>query len=219
MEDVVIFGKTDFSELVGYYIRQDKRYHLLGYTISQKYISEQGVSHQDRPIPFGDLRKYFPNIHFKILLTVGYRQMNEYRHKLAMYIKSEGYELTSYISLQAEVAAKCLGEGTIILPGCVIQPFVRVGDGNIFESGCIICHHTTIGDYNFFAPAVSIAGQVQIGNNCFLGNNCTVKNGINIGNQVLIGAGAYIANDIEADKVIVPARSIELSQCSSDITI
>lgn len=217
MQKIVIFGCTDFSELVGYYLEQDTRYSLIGYAVDRKHIYEHKFSKD--VIPFEDLQKVLPNNDFRILLTVGYNNMNEDRRQIATRIKLAGYNLASFISRDANVEAECMGEGTIILPGCVVQPFCRLGDGNLFESGCTISHHAIIGDYNFFAPAVALAGQVHVGSNCFLGNNCTVKNGVSISDRALIGAGAYVAHDISADTVLVPERSVELPRKSSDMKI
>ena len=218
MEKIVIFGCTDFSELVGYYLERDSRYSLLGYTVDRKYVSTVQKSIRV-VIPFEDLSQKLPDRDYRILLTVGYNSMNENRRQTAARIRAAGYNLASYISKEADVEAECMGEGTIILPGCVVQPFCRLGEGNLFESGCTISHHAVIGDYNFFAPAVALAGQVHIGSNCFLGNNCTVKNGVSISDRALIGAGAYVAHDVLADTVLVPERSVELPRKSSDMKI
>ena len=203
---------------MGYYLKRDSRYSLLGYTADRKYIPEGHKSIRG-VIPFDDLSQVLHDKDFKILLTVGYNNMNENRRRTAVRIRAAGYSLASFISRDANVEAECMGEGTIILPGCVVQPFCRLGDGNLFESGCTISHHAIIGDYNFFAPAVALAGQVHIGSNCFLGNNCTVKNGVSISDRALIGAGAYVAHDISADTVLVPERSVELPRKSSDMKI
>ncbi|WP_294158814.1 hypothetical protein [uncultured Selenomonas sp.] len=44
MQNIVIFGHTDFSELVGWYVEHEERYRLLGYTVNEKYLDNGQLS-------------------------------------------------------------------------------------------------------------------------------------------------------------------------------
>ena len=149
VEEVVIFGHSDFSCLMGAYLQHDPRYKLLGYTVSKDFCREESAFGQEPIFPFEHLRECLPQNKFRILLTVGYKNMNKNRRTIWQQVRDHGYEFISYISDDATVEADSIGEGNIILPGCVIQPFVTIGNFNIFESGCVICHHSVIDDFYY----------------------------------------------------------------------
>ena len=44
MQNIVIFGHTDFSELVGWYVEHEEHYRLLGYTVNEKYLMSGQLS-------------------------------------------------------------------------------------------------------------------------------------------------------------------------------
>ena len=145
--------------------------------------------------------------------------MNKNRRIIWQQVRDQGYKFISYISDDATVEPDSIGEGNIILPGCVIQPFVTIGNFNIFESGCVVCHHSVIDDFCFFAPSVSLAGHTKVGQGSFWGNNSASKNGISVGRHVLVGAGAYVSVNLEDSQVLVPGRSLILENNSSEIQI
>lgn len=161
-------------------------------------------------VPFESLENVFPKEEYKILLGIGYSNMNNIRKNKFYEIKEIGYEIISYISSKAVIQSNNIGNANIILENTIIQPFVDIGDANIFWSNCNICHHSYIGNFNFFAPSVSLSGNIKMGNNCFIGNNSTIKNKVSVNSYSLIGAGSYVSQDVSEYSVIVPYKSIKL---------
>lgn len=42
MQDVIIFGHTEFSEQVAFYCRKERAFNVLGYAVNEKYMSAGG---------------------------------------------------------------------------------------------------------------------------------------------------------------------------------
>lgn len=220
MDKIIIFGFTQFSQLIKYYIEQDTSDIVVGFCVNRQYLdkaTKESISWgEELPIfAFEDIEFKFPPDEYKVLISVGYKKMNSLRKHVFLVLKDKGYSIASYINSSAIVKNVSLGEGNIILECTIIQPFVSIGVCNIFWSNCTICHHSKIGDFNFYAPSVSSAGNVTIGNNCFMGNNSSINNKIIIADYTFIGAGACVTKDTAQDSIIVPQRSKVLENIKS----
>ena len=87
-------------------------------------------------------------------------------------------------------------QGTVVMPGVIVNAYAKIGHGVICNSGAIIEHECVIGDYVHIAPGAILAGNVAVGKGSFIGANSVIKQGINIGENVIVGAGAVILNDV-----------------------
>lgn len=208
MKKVIIFGVTQFAEILSHYIEREGVCEIAGYTVNAPYVPPGGGGYP--VLPFEQIEEHYPPDQYSMFICVGYNRMNAVREKIFRQAKDKGYEILSYIHPTATVLTDAIGEGTIIMERAVIGPFVKMGMGNVFWADSHVAHHTTMGNFNFFTISVAVAGNIVIGSNCFFGNNCTIKNGIRIGDYTLIGAGCYASRETEPYSVYVPARSIQL---------
>lgn len=210
-EVLLIFGINKFAELMKYYIENTTDYVVSAYTVNREYVEKKSIEGTD-VIPFEEIDKIYGNKQVKILVAVGYNNMNNVRKKVFDNIIKKGYIIISYIHPSSNIAENIeMSTGNIILEDVLIQPYVKIGQGNIIWSNVNISHHAVIGDYNYFSPMVSLSGNTVIKNNCFFGNNCVIKNGISISDFTLVGASAYINEDTIEYSVVVPFRSKVLS--------
>ena len=198
MQDIVIFGHTDFSELIAFYCEKYGMYRVRGYTVNRAYADGD-------VIPFDELDVHFPKGEVGILMTVGYTNMNENRKKLVEMLLAEGYRLVDFISPRAIVHGD-IGRGNILLDDVVVHPFAKLGDFNYIVDHTLIGHHDVVGNYCYFAPSVSLSGHVTVEDNCFLGNNATARNGVTIGHHAMIGAAAYVSHDVKPYHMVIPAK-------------
>lgn len=219
MRKAVIFGVSQFSELLTYYLTAEKQVEISAYTVESAYLPAQNTF-QSPVVPFEEVEKRYPPEEYGMFLCVGYNQMNTVRERIYAQAKEKGYEILSYVHPTATVLSEPLGEGTIIFERVLIGPFVKMGVGNVFWAGAHVAHHTEIGNFNFFTISVAVAGNIHIGNNCFFGNNCTIRNNITIADHTLVGAGCYVTQSTGRYSVHVPVRSVELKgKCSLDMRL
>jgi len=213
---LLIFGINSLAELLKYYIEKYTNGIISGFILDKEYLDNYPNKIDNIPIIcFDNIEKIFPVKEYSILLALGYSNMNELRMEKYDIIKQKGYNIASFVHPTASVQQEFIEEGTIVLENTVIQPFVKMGVCNIFWSNVNISHHTVIGDFNYFAPMCSCCGNVTIGSQCFIGSNCTVKNGVKLADKTLAGAGVYISHDTFEADVIVPQRSITLTNKKS----
>ncbi len=156
---------------------------------------------------------------YEVLLSFGYKNMVKERQRIFEECVEKGVTLASYISKNAVVLAKRIGEGCIILPSSIIAPHVVIGKGTFIEIGCKIAHHTRIGEFCFLAPGVTICGNTSVGNNCFIGANATLVNNIIIEDEVLIAAGAIVNKNRAKKDVVYAAKGLAKSNHSENVVI
>ena len=211
MNKAVIFGATDFSELILAHLQRDSRApEIAAFAVGRDFL---GAREQFCGLPLiaaENLPDEFPPEDCGVYVTLGYRGMNAGRRLVFERLRAAGYRLMSYVHPSARLEGATIGEGIIALANVTVDDFCVLGDGNIFQIGVLAAHHTVMGDFNFFAPGACVTGQVRIGHNCFFGANSTIRNGLTIGDRSLVGAGAYVDRDTAPDSVVVPPRSVLL---------
>lgn len=209
MKNVIIFGTTQFAEILYFFLKQENKYNVCGFTVDKKYIKKETFC--DLPVfPFENIEDKFNPKDFGIFICMGYTNMNTVRAEKFTKAKQKGYAIESYTHPTAVVLSKDFGEGNIIMENVTVGAFCKFGDGNVLWANAHIAHHTCIKDYNFFTISVAVAGNIRIGSYNFFGNNCTIKNGINIEDYSLIGAGCYLSEDTKKYGVYVPPKSYQL---------
>ena len=136
---------------------------------------------------------------------------NQIRYRLTSLLKENNFELVTGISHASYVSKyTSIGEGTIIMPGSIINSGASIGKGVIINTNTSIDHDDIIGNFCHIAPGSTLSGNVNVGNFSFLGTSTSVIDNITIGSNVMIGGGTTIIKDIpnNCTAVGVPAKII-----------
>ena len=204
MKKTVIFGITPFSKLIRADMEEDGR-PVAAYTVNRAYLPE--TWEEDIPVvAFEELREFFDDEPFEIILSVGYNKMNENRKTVFRQCDAFGYEIGSFIHSSASCYASSMGRGNVILANCLVSRFVKLGDGNILVNSTVIGHESEIGNFNFFAN-MTTGGLVTVGDHCFLGMKSVVSNNVSVGDYTLLGAGTVLSKNSDAHTVVMPAKN------------
>lgn len=143
------------------------------------------------------------------IVTIG---DNTARRDVAAWLVARGFRLQRAIHPAAMLARDVtVGDGTVVMAGCVINTDSVVGANVIVNTGATIDHDCAIGDGVHIAPGCHLCGGVKIGAGSFLGAGTTVVPGVRIGADVVIGAGSTVLDHV-ADGARVagsPARPLE----------
>lgn len=215
MTKLVLAGNAVTAEILLSYLRGDSRYEVAGLTVDDAY-ADKGTVAGWTTTPLSRLRDAFPPGEVRVLMAMGYDDLNRVRESMFRRLKEMGYGIESYVHPQAMVhTGEALGEGCIVLPGAVVEPLAVVGANTAVWCNVTLAHHSRVGDNCWVAAGTVVAGQASVGRNCFVGVNATVVNKVNVADHNVVGAGALITRDTKPSTVHL-ARSAEPLRYSSE---
>jgi sugar O-acyltransferase (sialic acid O-acetyltransferase NeuD family) len=145
-----------------------------------------------------------------IIIGVGYKHI-EFRKNLFELFNSK-IPFASVIHPSASIDKSCkLGNGIIVLPGCVLDMNVEINDNVLLNTGCVIAHDSIIMSHSFLSPSVAVAGFVKIGQGCVIGINTTIIDNITISDYIQTGGGTVVIKSLTEKGLYVgnPARFIK----------
>jgi len=85
-----------------------------------------------------------------------------------------------------------LGDGTIVMPGAIVQPGVEVGKNCILNSRCLLEHGVKIGDHCHISTGVILNGDAVLGPRSFVGSGSVVQEGAVIKANSLVPMGTTV---------------------------
>ena len=201
--NIIIFGTSKVSDVVYTCIKDENAFNIVGFCVDKEYIQESerfGLP----VVAFDEIEKKFPPDKFKMLVAIGYHQMNKIREQKCIEAEQKGYELVSYINKNADVAPNVkIGQNCIILDNVSVEPFVEIGNNVCLYCNSTIAHHSTIEDNVWVTSGTVVGGNSIVGKNTFLGINATIGHNIKIGAENFIGAGALVTKNTEDKSVFV----------------
>ncbi|RFU67129.1 hypothetical protein D0469_16060 [Peribacillus saganii] len=192
---VIIFGVGDLAKQLYHYLGKEEEYRVEYFCINKEFFSD-GKFLGKEVITFEDSLESLSTKEYKFLLGIGYKNLRM-RKRIFEMIKGKGFNFINYISPNAKVYGDIRGEGNIILPNVIIEPFSIINDNNIIWSNSTICHDSVIGNHNFIAANSIVGGFSEVRENNFLGFNTTIKDNIIVGKEVLIGASSLVVKSPE----------------------
>jgi len=207
---VVIFGTLRSASLARYCLEHDSPLRVAAFTVDRSYAL--ATEHEGLPlIPFEELESRFGPDDCRLLIPMGYQQMNAVRRERYEQAARRGYRFASYVASRASVWPDVeIGENVLIYEHAVIQPFCRVGSNCIIRSGANVGHHCQVGDHAFVASGVLMGGAVRIGEQAFVGIGAVLRDQIEVAPRSFVAAGAVVTADTEADRAYAghPARPL-----------
>ena len=104
-----------------------------------------------------------------------------------------------------------IGDGTVVMPGSLLNTDTIIGRNCIVNSNSSIDHDCVIGDHTHICPGTVLAGNVIIGKNCWIGLGAKIIQNCTIGNNVFVAAGAVVTKDVKSNSSVkgIPAKKYE----------
>ncbi len=141
-----------------------------------------------------------------ILVAIG---DNRIRRSKLLELQAAGARLITLIHPFASLSRHaCLGIGSVVLAGVVVNADVRIGLGAILNTGCSVDHDCLLGEVVHVSPGARLAGGVRVGDLSWIGIGASVRQLVRIGGGVMVGAGAAVIADVPDGVTVagVPAR-------------
>lgn len=212
---VILAGNAITAGLLYSYLRVDNRYEVLGLTVDDEFLS-QGVVSGLKAVGLSRIKESFPSESCRVIMAVGYNDLNRVRESLFMRLKGMGYEIESYVHPDARVyTAIPLGEGCIILPAAVIEPHASVGANSMIWCNVTLAHNSIVAENCWIAAGTVVSGQAKVLRNSFVGVNATIVNDVTVEAYNIVGASALISKCTKPHAVNL-ARSAEPFRYSSE---
>ena len=216
MRKIILAGNAITAEILLGYLRQDTRYQVVGLTVDDEFAHLNGSPEYDT-VPLSHLFKQFDPHNHSVIMAMGYNDINRTRESMFYRLKEMGYSIETYIHPDAKVYTQYpLGEGAVVLPSTVVEPYVRVGANSIVWANVTLGHHSIIEDHCWVASDAVIAGQSIVKRNSFIGVNATVVNEVVVDEYCIIGAGALITKNTKNSSVHLARSGEELRYSSQD---
>lgn len=215
MKKILLAGNAITAEILYAYLSQDVRYEVAGFTVDEEFVAQGGIGGY-RTVGLSEVPGVFsPDTH-RVIMAMGYNDLNRTREAIFGRLKAMGYGVETYIHPDARIYTDHpVGEGSVVLPGAVIEPHARVGANTMVWSNVTLAHHSSIDDHCWVAAGTVVSGQAKVLRNTFLGVSSTVVNAITVGEFNVVGAGALISRDTKPHSVHL-ARSAEPFRYSSE---
>lgn len=160
-----------------------------------------------------DLERIYDKITKNAVISIGSIGDLEIRKIIYDKLKKIGFHLPKIISKQAIISKfSTISDGTVVMPGVIINSGTDIGKFCIVNTGSIIEHDCEISNNVHIAPGVTISGGVKIGETTHIGTGAIVIQGIKIGNNSVIGAGSVVVKNI-GDNVVAygnPAKVVRI---------
>ena len=135
-------------------------------------------------------------------------------NKIRKEIAENNSELNYYTAIHPTAVigeGVCIGNGTAVMAGVVINVDANIGEHCIINTSAVIEHECVIENYTHISPQACLCGNVHIGEECHVGAGATVINNRNIYNNTIIGAEGIVIQDTKQAGVYagVPVRRIK----------
>ena len=116
---------------------------------------------------------------------------------------SAGFVFPRIVARSAHVSQhSVIGAGTLVMPGAVVMPGVKIGINSIVNSQALVEHDAEIGQDCHISTGALINGGCHIGDGTFIGSGAIIKHGVNIGSNCVIGMGVHVKSDVLSEEVV-----------------
>jgi len=207
MSRLVLFGTGRGADVAFRYLQRDSDHEICGFTLDAAYLKR--TTFHDLPVvPFEEVETRFPPDDYRMLILLGYQEMNQLRARKYLQAKAKGYTLASYVSSDFfRPEELSVGENCFILDNQSICLDVKIGNNVVMWSSNHVGDMTVIEDHAWISSHVTIAANVTIREGCFVGIGATISNHVTLGKNTFVGANALITSDTAENSVYVCGES------------
>lgn len=191
MADIFIYGASGHAKVIVDIIEQAGIHQIIG------FVDDSGSVDNLMGYPVArDISYYLDGGIRAGLVAIG---DNWQRNRLVTKIldKCKKFEFITAIHPSVQKANNVvIGNGTVVMAGCNINPSTQVGNHCIVNTGSNVDHDCTINNFASLSPGVVLGGNVVIGEYTAVGLGASVIQKIEIGAHTVIGAGSVVVKDI-----------------------
>jgi sugar O-acyltransferase (sialic acid O-acetyltransferase NeuD family) len=214
MSKIVLFGTGRGAEVAHRFLAKDSPHQVVGFTVDERFMTSR--THRGLPlVPFEEVERHLPPDDYRMLILLGYQNMNGLRAAKYQDAKAKGYTLESYVASDIfRVEPIAVGENCFIMDNQSISLDVRIGHDVVMWSSNHLGDFTTIDDHAWISSHATLAANVTIGERAFVGIGATVSGRVAVGREGFIGADVLVTTDVPAGAVRVAGHAGNLAASS-----
>ncbi len=215
MQKIILAGNAVTAHILHAYLEDDVRYAVVGCVVDDVYAASGSFT----AVPCAGLSSVaerFSPAEVRVIMAVGYDQVNAVRQGLFECLKALGYVMETYVHPRANVlTGNPLGEGTLVMPGALVEPGATVGADCLIWGNVVVAHDAMVEDHCWLAAGAVISGMARVGRRSFVGVNATIANKVEVGERNIVGGAAFISKCTKPNAVHL-ARSGEPFRCTAE---
>jgi len=207
---LAIIGSGDLGQLIAHHARLTGNFNIIGFFDD---YAEKGSVKNGLPVLSGTdgiVMQFEQGCFDQLIIAVGYKHFDARAKFFNQFMGIIPFAVIVHPSVIMDPSCQ-LGQGSVVLSGCVLDQNVKIGENVLLNTGVMIAHDSKIGIHSFLAPRCNIAGFVNIGEKNFIGIGANVIDNVKTTEYVQIGGGALVHRSIESAGLYVgvPARKIK----------
>lgn len=215
MQKIILAGNAVTAHILYGYLEDDARYAIIGCVVDDAYV-ESGSFTAVPCVGLSSVVERFPPSDARVIMAAGYDQVNAVRQSMFERLKALGYIMETYVHPKANVLTKSpLGEGSLVMPGALLEPGATVGANCLIWGNVVVAHDAVVEDHCWLAAGVVISGMARVGRRSFVGVNATIANKVEVGECNIVGGAAFISKCTKPNAVHL-ARSGEPFRCTAE---
>ena len=211
MKKILLFGLGRNFKVIVNEILKISSYNIIGFideNINDKFviIEKKKIFNRNK-----DQKKLINKKDTKGLITFGdnflRKQIFSRVHKI-----NKNFKWEKLISKQSFISKNVVVEqGSIVMPGVIINSYSRIGQICLINTGSIIEHDNYFKNFSSAGPGVTTSGNVIVNELSHLGTGSVVIHDITIGKNTILGANSVAIKNLDSDSVYVgnPAKKIK----------
>ena len=189
-KNLLIFGAGSHARVISK-LFEDK-FNIIGYMITGKIYKNNKLNKKIFLLNKRNFDKLKKNRKLFSIIAVGDNQIRKkFFLKLRnLKIKNKWISIISKNAILAKDVK--IGEGTLVMPGCIINNGTKIKNHCIINTGSIIEHDNYFENFSSCGPRVVTGGNVKLGEASYIGIGSVVKEEIKIDNNVKIGGNSFV---------------------------
>jgi sugar O-acyltransferase (sialic acid O-acetyltransferase NeuD family) len=206
MQKIIIYGNGKIASILHQFLKSS--FEVVAFTVDEVVMKDERVFSGLPLFAFDRIEKYFDVEEYKMIIAVGYTNMNNLRVQKYNEAKQKGFNFINYIHPSVMMHDDLIiGDNNVIFDHVSIQPGASLGNSNYFWSNSVLAHGASVEDGNWIASGVVISGDTKVGSRTFLGINASIGHNIIIGDECFIGANALVTKQTDAKSVWINRES------------
>ena len=214
MKRLGVFGAGGMGREVAQLAAELEQWSEVFFVVDEEYLPQDRCIDGRRTFSLDEVCAKFPRDEVEMLVAVGETQARKaVFERIAEKKLSFGTLIDPSVKLHEDTV---LGQGVIMLRGCIVSTRAVIGDNAALSFGVILGHDNTVKEHVYLAPGVATGGFVEWESCSFGGLRACVREHVHIGKNAVVGQGAVVLKDVEDGQAVVgnPAKPLQRTKKS-----